>query len=75
MNVNYIPNLEAIKLSGLVSKNYHSSILIFETCIENMKLGAYDDDTEDKKKNLKIKKKKLKMKKRKLKQKIILRKK
>ena len=41
MNVNYIPNLEAIKLSGLVSKNYHSSILIFETCIENMKLGAY----------------------------------
>ena len=52
MNVNYIPNLEAIKLSGLVSKNYHSSILIFETCIENMKLNAYDDEAEDKKKNM-----------------------
>ena len=55
INNEYIPNLEVIKLSGLVSKNYHSSILIFETCIENMKLNAYDDEIEDKKKNMRKK--------------------
>ena len=55
INNEYIPNLEAIKLSGLVSKNYHSSILIFETCIENMKLGGYDDESEDKKKTIRKK--------------------
>ena len=47
INNEYIPNLEVIKLSGLVSKNYHSSILIFETCIENMKLGAISEENEE----------------------------
>ena len=49
INNEYIPNLEVIKLSGLVSKNYHSSILIFEACIENLKSGAIfdDEDSED----------------------------
>ena len=47
INTDYIPNLEVIKLSGLVSKNYHSSILIFETCIENMKLGANFEEFEE----------------------------
>ena len=47
INNEYIPNLEIIKLSGLVSKNYHSSILIFEACIENLKSGAIMDDEDD----------------------------
>ena len=46
INNEYIPNLEVIKLSGLISKNYYSSILIFEACIENLKLGATKDDDE-----------------------------
>ena len=36
INNNYIPNLDIIKERGLFSKNYHSSILIFESCIENI---------------------------------------
>ena len=47
INNDYVPNLEVIKLSGLVSKNYHSSILIFETCIENLKVGANFEDEEN----------------------------
>ena len=46
INNEYIPNLEVIKLSGLIGKNYYSSILIFEACIENLKLGATMDDDE-----------------------------
>ena len=46
INNEYIPNLEVIKLSGLISKNYYSSILIFEERIENLKLGATMDDDE-----------------------------
>ena len=46
INNEYIPNLEVIKLSGLISNNYYSSILIFEECIENLKLGATIDDHE-----------------------------
>ena len=47
INSDYIPSLEVIKLSGLVSKNYHSSILIFEACVENLKSGAFLDDEDD----------------------------
>ena len=54
INNEYIPNLEVIKLSGLISKNYYSSILIFEECIENLKLGATMDDDESKKNMRKI---------------------
>ena len=46
INNEYIPNLEVIKLSGLIGKNYYSSILIFEACIENLKIGANLDDEE-----------------------------
>ena len=51
INSDYIPNLEVIKLSGLVSKNYHSSILIFEACIENLKSGANFDDEDSENNN------------------------
>ena len=54
INNNYIPNLDIIKETGLYSKNYHSSILIFEKCIENVNKGI-DIETEQKEKN-KIKK-------------------
>ena len=60
INNEYIPNLEVIKLSGLISKNYYSSILIFEECIENLKLGAtMDDDESEVNKSKKICEKKL----------------
>ena len=52
INNNYIPHLDIVKETGLYIKNYNSSILIFEKCIEKVNKGI-DFETEQKEKNIK----------------------
>ena len=52
-NIDYIPDLEVIKKTGVVSKNYHTAILIFEEFISNSK-SSNDIGLSSNKKNKRI---------------------